>query len=167
MGTGNSSTYRAVLLPTVVLALVALAGRAVPALASEDPVPGHVIFARASQDALLLWDATVEVTAIVRERRPDGAANARLEHDALRVLAASLSEVKHARTITVRVIYSKTGDVSPVYGAPTFLGIERYANVTLAAASAAANRDGWQQLDAKSVPPGWIAFKIVGALPPR
>lgn len=156
------------------LTLLALAAVSLPlatpaATRADDAsgVPGHVIVARTTEDALLIWDASPEVATIVRDKVSDSDANARIEHDALRVLATSLKKVSAAKTITVRVIYNKTGDVSPTYGAPTFAGVERYATVTVDSANAAGDKDKWQELDAKANPPAWIAYKVIGALPPR
>jgi len=136
--------------------------------AQADPVPGHVIVARTQGAALLIWDATAEIAAITAAKLSNDDANARIERDALRVLAASLGAVKNSKTVTVRVLYARTGDVSPVYGTPTFAGIERYANLTVDTRAAAADKDKWEEeRDPKVAPPAWIAYKILGQLPPR
>ena len=78
-----------------------------------------------------MWDASPVVASIVKNRLSDADANALLERDASRVLATMAPNFGgETRSVTVRVIYSKTGDVSPVYGTPTFAGIERYATLT-------------------------------------
>jgi hypothetical protein len=146
------------------LALALLAGT-LPARALEN-VPGHVIVARSSDDALLLWDATDDVADVVRLGLSGDDAGRRLRHDALRMLAASLDRVPGARTITLRVLYSKTGDVSPVYGSPTFAGVERYASVTIDSHLASGDRDRWKELAANAALPAWIHYRIEGDLPP-
>jgi hypothetical protein len=153
------------------IAAVAAAGfalaAAVPATA-DDAVPGHAVLARASEDALVLWDASTVVATIVRSKMSDADANALLERDAARVLATIAPNVdKGAKSVTVRVIYSMTGDVSPVYGTPTFAGIERYATLTVTGPDVRSDRDRWKELDAKAALPAWFAYKIVGKLPPR
>jgi hypothetical protein len=138
------------------------------AAAAETAVPGTVVVARASSDALLVWDSTPEIASIVKEKLSDRDANARIEHDALHVLAESLDKVgKEAKTITVRVIYSRTGDVSPVYGTPTFLGIEKYATVAATRADLVSDRDKWKELGDTVELPAWFKVEILGKLPPR
>jgi hypothetical protein len=150
-------------------AVAALAAFFVPGTAATatPEVPGHVVLARAEGDALLIWDSTAEVAAIVSDKLSDAAANARLERDALRVLAAEQSKVTSAKSITVRVVFSKTGDVSPVYGSPTFAGIERYATLKIDAADVSSDRDKWKELADDATPPAWVKFDVVGELPPR
>ncbi len=146
-------------------ALAALAGTPPPAAGQS--VPGHVILAKISGDALLLWDATPEVAAVVDGKLPDDAANERLERDALRVLADEFPKVERSRSITLRVLYDKTGDVSPVYGTATFAGVETYATLTMRTADVARDRDRRRDLEAAAPPPAWVTFRIVGKLPPR
>ena len=147
--------------------VAALLGTLIPVLADDAP-PGKVVIARASGDATVLYDATPEVAAIVRDKLSDDAANARLQRDALRVLAKVAPELTDAQTITVRITYAQSGDVSPVYGTPTFAGVERYANLKSPAADAKSDRDKWKEgLAGTAPPPAWITFTVVGKLPPR
>jgi len=142
-------------------------GPAVPALA-EDAVPGHAVLARATDDALIIWDASPVVASIVRSKLSDADADALLKRDALRILAANAANIGNAaRSVTVRIVYSKTGAVSPVYGTPTFTGIERYATLTASGPDVRSDRDRWKELDPKSAVPGWAVFKVTGLLPPR
>ncbi len=164
---GRTGLRNAIVRTLVAFALVGILVPRGPTRAADDVVPGHVVVARSSNDALVLWDMTAEVAALVRDRTSDDVANARIERDALRVLARSIQRLPHAKTITIRAIYNKTGDVSPTYGAATFLGVERYATITMDAGAARSDRDGWRELGATAPIPAWIAFKIVGALPPR
>jgi hypothetical protein len=152
------------------LAAVAALSVLVPrdAARAEAGVPGNVVVARASGDALVIWDASPEVAELVTSRTPDDRAGARLQRDALRVAADSLSKVESsASSLTVRIIYSKSGAVSPVYGAATFAGVERYATVQLPFKDAQADRDHWKSLDAKAPLPKWIEVKVTGQLPPH
>lgn len=138
------------------------------ARADEAVVAGHFVLARASEDALVLFDASPEVAAIVTNKTSDADANDGLERDALKVLAAMLPKLdKSTKSVTVRVTYNKTGAVSPVYGAPTFAGVERYALLAVNYKEAAADRDKWKELDPKHAVPSWISFKVIGQLPPR
>ena len=149
----------------IACALLAVAGSA---RAEESPVPGHVVLARTEGDALAIWDSTQEVAAIVSGRLSDSDADIRLKHDALRVLAQVQPKVtSSSKTITVRIVYSKSGEVSPVYGTPTFLGVERYATLKVKTTDAASDRDRWKELPDKAPLPSWAEFDVVGELPPR
>lgn len=135
---------------------------------AQATVPGTVVVARTSSDALIIWDSSPEIAAIVKDKLSDRDANVRIEHDALHVLATSLDKVgKDAKTITVRVVYSKNGDVSPVYGTPTFLGIEKYATVSASRTDLATDRDKWKEIGDTADLPAWIKVEILGKLPPR
>lgn len=150
---------------SVLVLSLALAPTPVPA---GEAVPGNVVLARASGDALAIWDATTTVALIVKNKVPDAAANDELEHDAARVLATIAPSVnKSAKTLGVQVVYSKTGDVSPVYGSPTFLGIETYATLTVTMADLRAHARAWKDLDRKTPLPASFAFKVTGELPPH
>ena len=139
-----------------------------PAVGADAPVPGHVIVARASGDALLIWDATPEVASIVSRNVSDADANAQLERDGLRVMSQSLGKVaRDAKTVTVRIIYGHTGEVSKVYGSATFAGVERYAIVTMSGHDATSDRDKWKEAGSGSASPSWVEYKITGKLPPR
>ena len=154
--------------PLALLALVAAACIATTSAASAEDVPGHAVLAKPDADALVIWDASPVVASIVKSKTADPDANDLLERDAAHVLATMAPNIdKSAKTITVRVIYSKTGAVSPVYGTPTFMGIERYATLTVPAADALSDRDKWKELAVKTPIPAWFTFKIVGLLPPR
>ncbi len=150
------------------VAAAAVAFAPLSARADVAKPPGNVIVARTAGDALLIWDASVDIAGIVTNKTPDADANALLERDAARVLAASLSKVdKAATSITVRVIYQKTGAVSPVYGTATFAGVERYATLKLSGKDANDDRDKWRELGDAAPAPGWFAFAVIGQLPQR
>ena len=138
-----------------------------PLAAPAQPVPGAVSVARTTEDALIIWDASAEVGGFVSNKTPDDQANAQLRHDAVRVAAANISKIeKSAKTVTVRVIYTKTGAVSPVYHSETFAGVVRYATLTFPYKEAAADKDHWKSLDAKGPLPGWMKYTILDKLPP-
>jgi len=144
---------------------IALAPTPLPA---AEAVPGNAVLARANGDALVVWDATTVIALIVKNRTNDATANDVLEHDAARVLAAIAPSVnKSVKTIGVQIVYSKTGDVSPVYGSATFQGVEDYATLTVTMAELRAHARAWKDLDPKSSLPASLAFKVTGHLPPR
>ncbi len=147
--------------------LVAASTRA-QARADESKPPGNVIVARPAGNALLIWDASADVTAIVANKTSDADARTLLERDAANALATSLSKVANdASSVTLRVIYQKTGAVSPVYGSATFAGVERYATLRISGKDARADRDRWRELAADNPLPAWFAFDVTGELPKR
>ncbi len=140
----------------------------VPARADESKPPGNVIVARPAGDALLIWDASADVAAIVANKTSDAEAKTLLERDAASALAASLSKVaSDASSIALRLIYQKTGAVSPVYGSATFAGVERYATLRISGKDARSDRDRWRELAAAKPLPPWFAFDVTGELPER
>jgi hypothetical protein len=154
--------------PTVAMFFVTMLALAAPSVAAPDTPIGHVIVARSSGAALVIWDASPEVASMVSQHVDDAAAARRLGGDALRVLVASLEKVSSAaESLTVRVVYNRTGDVSPVYGAATFAGVERYAEITADMKSLVEDRDHWKELVPSAPLPSWFAVKITGKLPPR
>ena len=156
---------RASVSSTIIALAIALAPS--PLLAGE-AVPGNAVLARASGDALVLWDATTIVASIVKNKTNDATANDLLAHDATRVLGGIAPSVnKSAKTVSVEIMYNKTGDVSPVYGSPTFMGVESYATITVTISDLRAHERAWKDLDPKSPLPASIAFKVTGELPPR
>jgi len=150
-------------LSTCLLALTIVAPAATFA---EDVAPGKVIIARASEDAIVLYDASPEVVALVHDRVDAAAARVRLERDALAVLAKVLPDLSEAKSVTVRVTYVKNADVNPAYGTPTFAGIERYANLKATVRDAKGDRSNWSDRSGHDTPPAWATFTIVGELPP-
>jgi hypothetical protein len=54
-----------------------------------------------------------------------------LEALALQILHEKSSSLTHSQTLTVRVLYDKTGAVSPVYHSATFEGVEHVFDLTV------------------------------------
>ena len=103
----NARRFAALSAIAVALAVASPAGVSAPAAAAA--VPGDAIVAAAEGDAQIVWDSTPDVEDIVKNKLDDKAANALLERDALRVIAANLKDLKKATSITVHVHYNKTG----------------------------------------------------------
>jgi len=126
------------------------------------------MLAQASGDALIIWNASPVVAAIVKSKLSDAQADDMLAHDAARVLVKMLPNVdRGSRTVTVRLIYDKSGAVSPVYSGAVFEGFERYALLTAPATYAASDKDRWQELKPSQALPRWFSYKVIGRLPPR
>ncbi len=153
---------------TMIVALSAFLACTVGPAASADDLPGHPIVGRiAAGKALILYDVSSEVKDIVQTRAtaPDG--TLRLERDALDALAKIGPSVPRAKSFEVRVTYFKNGDVSPVYGTPTFNGVERFAILSMSAADIRGDRDHWKEAARSSAPiPNFVTFLVTGTLPP-
>ena len=135
---------------------------------AADAVPGRVMLAEASGDALIIWNASPVVAAIVRSKISDAQADDMLAHDAARVLITMLPNIdRHSRTVTVRLIYDKSGAVSAAYGGAVFGGFERYALLTAPASYAVSDKDRWRELKTSQGLPSWFSYKVIGRLPPR
>jgi hypothetical protein len=127
---------------------------------------GTVVQARAGANPLFLWDATAAVTAIVEKKQPREMALRELEVRALQILSARAMSVKSAKALTIRVIYQKTGAVSPIYGSATFEGVERLFELTVAPDPLRTQEKTMAQtINASKVPSG-MRLVVTGELPP-
>ena len=136
--------------------------------ADEPAVSGHIVLARATDEALVIWDASPVIADVVKGKLSDDDANKLVAHDALKVLAMQQPNVdKGAKSITIRIVYSKTGAVSPYYGNTTFAGIERYATLSTAAGDVATDKNNWKELGDSAALPSFLPFTVIGKLPPR
>ncbi|HEY4439437.1 MAG TPA: hypothetical protein VGN14_03220 [Candidatus Elarobacter sp.] len=160
-------TASAVRVALAALAAFAAAGIGI-AVADAPPLAGHVIVARTGADALLIWDASSDVSAIVADKSSNEDAERRLQRDGLRIIVSSLGKLDaSAKTISVRIVYDKTGAVSPVYGAATLADVERYATLTVPAAAIRAHTVVWRDVEPGKALPAWVSFRVTGQLPPR
>lgn len=136
------------------------------ALAAGLESQGTVVVAKTQGKAMILWDLTPAVAPIVAQPGTADSKLVQIEVAAAKVLLGHLNEMSAATSVTVRAIYQKTGDVSPLYRTATFLGVEKVLEVTAPRASAASNKTAWQaQLDKGQLPTG-ITVTVTGALPP-
>jgi hypothetical protein len=155
-----------VTLRTILCTLVISACAVVPVRA-DDAVPGHAVLVRPDGDALVVWDASPVVATFVRAKSGDADANQTLEHDAIRVLARLVPLLDPTtKTVTVRILYAKSGAVSPVYNTAAFTGLERYALLKASGTDVVSNRDRWESAE-NAPPPAWFTFSVTGKLPPR
>jgi hypothetical protein len=134
--------------------------------ADANAIPGNVTVARDGVHSLLIWDASPLVKSLTSAKTPRDQALAQLESDALSIAAARASQLTAAHDITVRVVYLKTGDVDPAYGAPTLQGVERLATVQASRGDLTSHQATLvDQLKAGKVPQG-VNVSVIGQLPP-
>ena len=127
---------------------------------------GMVVVAKGGANPLLLWDATPVVTTTVANKQPRDAALRDLESQAMQILGERSGALRRAKTLTIRVIYQKTGAVSPVYGTATFEGIERVFELRAPAADARLHAKTFADSLAHGSVPRGVALTVTGKLPP-
>src|ERR1700680_415833 len=95
------------------------------------PVAGPVILARSGAQSTYLWDASPYVAQLVTERNVDDAGMRAIEATAVTILRDKAASSR-AKTLILRIVYTRSGAVSPVYGTLTFAGVEKLATLTAA-----------------------------------
>jgi hypothetical protein len=132
----------------------------------EDDLP--VLVAKPGGHALLIWDATTQVTDIVKNKMNDAAADDVLERGALAAIASNRDALsRSASDVTVNIIFKKIGAINPEYGTPTYAGVYKCAVLKMDGNDVFGKRDGWPTLAASAPIPAWVHFSLVGQLPPR
>lgn len=135
-------------------------------IAAVDPTSGTVVVAKTQGNAIVLWDVTHDVSAIVAEPGTTDAKMHEVEVAAAKILLARLGEVPAATSVEVRVVYQETGEASQFYRANTFGGVEKLLVVSASREAAAHNKDAWTAQLAKNELPAGVTASVTGALPP-
>jgi hypothetical protein len=129
------------------------------------PVAGPVILARSGVQATYLWDATPYVAQLVSEKDVGDTGLRALLGTAASVLRQKAPS-SHAKTMTLRIVYTRSGDVSPVYGTLTFNGVEKVATLIASRDAILKHGAAWaQELAAGKKTPD-LKVEITGKLPP-
>lgn len=128
-------------------------------------VSGNVVLARSGANATYLWNATPYVTQLVADKVSGDDALRNLEASALEALASKAASSK-AKKVTIRVVYERTGAVSPVYGSPTFAGIENVLTMTVTPKDLNAHHAAWAQDLLSGKNPSQLKIVVSGKLPP-
>ena len=150
-------------LPPLALCLLLLPASG--AFAADLP-EGTIVLAKTTPDALVLWDSSPVLAKLLADRAGETAALAALESDAMLIATQRSTALTSSKTLTVSVIYSKTGAVSPVYNTPTFAGVEKLLTVSGSPADIAKNGAAYAtELSQGTVPPA-IRVTVTGKLPP-
>jgi hypothetical protein len=154
-------------MPTYALVL-ALSFAAAPfsaAIAADLPA-GTVVLAKSSPDALLLWDSSPVLAKLVGDKVGEAKALSALESDAVTIASQRAAKLTTAKTVTVQVIYSMTGAVSPVYNTATFAGVEKVLTVSGAPADLVKNGTAYAASLAQGTVPAAVKVSVTGKLPP-
>lgn len=121
--------------------------------------------ARSGSAATYIWNATPYVAKLVADQHFGDRGIQDLEETALQVLVAK-APLSHAQTMSVKIVYERNGSVSPVYGTPTFAGIEAVATLSAKRADLLRNSNVWQQSLSKGAVPSGLTIAVTGKLPP-
>lgn len=153
---------------TLVLLIFSL-WQALPQAAAAGAVlpQGDVVVAKTQGGGVILWDVTPSVAAIVAAAGGNEKKVRDLEIDAATILLDRLSEMRATSTVEVRVFYQKTGDVSPIYRANTFGGVEKLFTVRCTTKEASADEAEWRRQLASGTLPSAVSAIVTGDLPPQ
>lgn len=151
---------------TLIVTVLAFASTLSAALSDTiRPATGPVILARSGAQSTYLWDATPYVAQLMTDKNVGDAGLHTLEGTAVSVLHdKALSS--HAKTLILRVVYTRSGAVSPIYGSLTFNGVEKLATFTASRNSAVKYGAAWSQEVIAGKIPHDLDVQITGKLPP-
>jgi hypothetical protein len=147
--------------------IAAAIGAASPPAATGSPLPpGAAVLARGGADALVIWDASGEIAGLIGNKSSAETIMRRVESDAALVLGdRSKSLSSGAKMITVRVVYQRTGAISPAYQTATFQGIENLVSVKAPVSSALVRSDKWADELRNGKIPDEVTVTVSGKLP--
>lgn len=128
------------------------------------PASGPVILTRAGAEASYTWDSSTYVAQLVNEKVPVAEGLRALEASALSALASKAKTAK-ATTVSIKVVYSRTGAVSPVYKVATFAGIEKVCTITVRRSDLMKDADSWSSSLAAGTVPAQVKIDVTGRLP--
>jgi len=137
-------------------------------LADATSISGaQVIVAKASGDAVLIWDASSTITEILRRKVPPALAMRSIEAQAADLLALRGPALKSAKSISLRVVYPRKPEFNPQYGNEVAATVERL--MTLKASPATLVHDGktWSAMIQKGGSPRGLDIMVTGTLPPE
>ncbi len=146
---------------------IVIAGAASAAFAAQvRPVRGPVILARSGATSTYLWDASPYVAQLVSEKNLGDVAMRALEGTAVSVLREK-AKSSHSKMLLLRIVYTRSGAVSPAYGTLTFNGVEKLATVTAARDAILKKGSAWPQNVTDGKIPRELKLEITGNLPPQ
>ena len=151
---------RPIALVAAVLATTLLTAR------TEAMPQGTITLTKARGDALVVWDATDELASLISTKPTRKATLERLASDAALIYGDRAPALKNARSLTVLVLYTKTGAISPTYHTATFEGVERLLSVKAQTADYK-HATQWSQSLAAGKTPAGLSLTIIGQLPPE
>jgi len=135
-------------------------------LAADTMPQGSVVVTKARGDALAIWDATPVLAGLVSRKASRGEVMRELESGAATIVVSKLPAYKKtARTLTLLVLYAKTGAISPTYNVATFEGVERLLTLKASTQVHFASDPAAEFRSGKT--PSGLELHVVGDLPPE
>jgi hypothetical protein len=127
---------------------------------------GTVVVGKAGEHAIIVWDASPVVHGIVTNKTSRDKALRSIERDAIHIAAEHVADLISAKTIGVRVVYTRSGAISPAYGNATFSGVERVVTVTAPAVALEKRAEQIAAAVYAGKPPQDVRIEVTGSLPP-
>lgn len=136
-------------------------------MAADLPAERSVILARVRGDAVVVWDATDELLAMLTKKESKAKILRALEVEAARLLVDRAGKIKdRATTLTVHVTYKRIGAISAAYKTATLEGSEQLLRLK-APVGAATGANTWPADITSGKVPKDLEVTVVGALPPE
>jgi len=133
---------------------------------AADMPEGSVIVTKTHGDALAIWDATPVLTGLVSRKAGHDDIMRELESDAATIMVQKLPVYKKtARTLTLMVLYAKTGAISPTYNVATFEGVEKLLTLRASTRTRLAGDPARDFRAGKT--PASVQLRVIGKLPPE
>lgn len=132
--------------------------------ARADMPQGTVVVVRTAPVAMLVWDASPAVGALVVARSTGDDGMRALESDGVSILAARAGRLR-ANRVELRIQYSGTGVVGAAYQASTFANATQLLVLAAPRALIAARSRNWLAAIAAHRAPAGLDVHAVGAFP--
>ena len=134
---------------------------------SADDLPGSTVLARSDAHATIIWDATPLVASLVQQNASQSRELSALELPAARLIVERAASLRQAKDIAVKVIYARTGAVSPVYNNVAYAGFERILTLVSSRKAVMRNARAWNDSIRDGRVPSGIQVIITGQLPQK
>lgn len=150
---------RSLIAPAILAAIIA-----VTAPATADP-RGPVVLAKSTSNALLIWQATPFVSALLSRHEPAGRALSELESAALQMVNDRKPLLRKATSVSLKVLYVRTAPQNdPQYAPTSFAGFQQLLVLTVTRSALNDSAKWPKAVDPQHLPPG-VTAKMTGKLP--
>lgn len=138
-----------------------------PAAGAEQPLAGSQVVAKASGDAVVIWDATNWIVQLAPQHIPNPKLLARIKSESGAILLKKAGGLSAAKTLTVKVVYARIGAISKQYNNASFADFERLVSLKAKRSDALKNAAAWGKQFAAGKMPAGVKVTVTGRLPDR
>ena len=131
-----------------------------------DAPQGTAVVAKASGDALVIWDAAAMLKDLRARKTSDADTLRALEAAAAAVLANKAPALASAQTVAVRVVYPRSAEFNPKYGVEVVSSVERLMTLKASRDAIVANGRAWPATLRSGGSPSGLTVTVTGKLPP-